>query len=144
MKARAIAAPRHGAAGWWAGSAGLAAIALAMAVASGPLAWAAKADERAAAKAVEINVDNFAFKPAEVTISPGTTIRWINHDEIPHTIVDQGLAFKSSALDTDESYTHVFAAAGEITYFCSLHPHMIGRVIVQQKQASVALPPAQQ
>ena len=89
---------------------------------------AARAED---AKTVEIHIDNFAFTPAEVTIAPGTTVKWINRDDIPHTVVEKAIAFKSKPMDTDESFTHTFEAAGDVAYFCSLHPHMTGKITVK-------------
>ena len=95
---------------------------------------AAKAEEAKAAidaKSIEIHIDNFAFTPAEVTIAPGTTVKWINRDDIPHTVVEKAISFKSKPMDTDESYSHTFETVGDVEYFCSLHPHMIGKIIVK-------------
>lgn len=80
---------------------------------------------------VEVSIDNFTFAPAEITIAPGTTVKWVNRDDIPHTVVEATRSFKSKALDTDDSFTMTFAAAGSYSYFCSLHPHMTGKVIVR-------------
>ena len=85
--------------------------------------------EQAAAN--EIHIDNFAFTPAEITVAPGTTVKWLNRDDIPHTVAEKGLTFKSKPMDTDEFYTHTFDTAGSFDYFCSLHPHMTGKVIVK-------------
>jgi plastocyanin len=81
-----------------------------------------------------INVDNFSFSPATVTVSAGTTVTWTNHDDIPHNIVEKDQKFKSKALDTDDSFTHTFTEAGTYEYFCGLHPKMIGKVIVEAKK----------
>jgi len=78
-----------------------------------------------------ITIDNFTFTPAELTIAKGTTITWINHDDIPHSVVENDKKFRSKALDTDESYSFTFAAEGTFQYFCGLHPHMTGKVIVR-------------
>lgn len=108
-----------------------------MAMALGLLAFAAspaRAEEAKAAadaKLVEVHIDNFAFTPAEVTIAPGTTVKWTNRDDIPHTVTEKGIAWKSQTMDTDESFTHTFDTAGEATYFCSLHPHMTGKILVK-------------
>ena len=80
---------------------------------------------------VEIKIDNFSFTPATVTIAAGTRVRWVNHDDIPHTVVSEDKSFKSSALDTNEDFTYDFTKSGTYTYFCSIHPKMTGRVIVQ-------------
>ena len=78
-----------------------------------------------------ITIDNFTFSPKEMTIPVGTTVKWVNHDDIPHTIVEKNVTFRSKALDTDDSYSYTFASAGEFNYFCGLHPHMVGKVIVK-------------
>jgi plastocyanin len=82
------------------------------------------------AEDTKITIDNFTFSPAQLTIKVGTTVTWKNQDDIPHTIVSAG-KFKSKALDTDDSYSFTFTAAGDYTYFCSLHPHMTGTIKVE-------------
>lgn len=77
-----------------------------------------------------ITIDNFTFSPAHLTVKAGTTVTWKNQDDIPHTVVSAG-KFKSKALDTDASYAFTFTAAGDYTYFCSLHPHMTGTIKVE-------------
>jgi plastocyanin len=78
-----------------------------------------------------ITIDNFTFSPKELTVAVGTTVKWVNHDDIPHTLVEKKTTFRSKALDTDDSYSFTFTSAGTFDYFCGLHPHMVGRVIVQ-------------
>jgi plastocyanin len=78
-----------------------------------------------------ITIDNFTFSPKELTVAVGTTIKWVNHDDIPHTVVEKKTTFRSKALDTDDSYSFTFTSAGEFDYFCGLHPHMVGKVIVK-------------
>ena len=82
---------------------------------------------------VEIKIDNFSFGPMTLTIPLGTTVTWINRDDIPHTVVstDDPKVFKSKALDTDEKFSFTFTKAGTYPYFCSVHPKMTGKVIVQ-------------
>ena len=77
-----------------------------------------------------IMIDNFTFEPAQLTVKAGTTITWKNRDDIPHTVVSAG-KFRSKTLDTDDSFTFTFTAAGDYTYFCSLHPHMKGTIKVE-------------
>jgi plastocyanin len=79
----------------------------------------------------EITIDNFTFTPKELTVAVGTTVKWVNHDDIPHTVVEKKTIFRSKALDTDDSYSFTFASAGTFDYFCGLHPHMVGQVIVK-------------
>jgi plastocyanin len=85
----------------------------------------------AAESTVEVTIDNFTFAPATITVEPGTTVKWLNRDDIPHTVVAKSLAFRSKALDSDDSFSHQFNEIGVVDYFCSLHPHMTGKVIVR-------------
>ncbi|HTT07430.1 MAG TPA: cupredoxin family copper-binding protein [Gammaproteobacteria bacterium] len=79
----------------------------------------------------EIGIDNFSFKPNELIVRAGTRVTWINHDDTPHIVVSVDKRFKSSpALDTGDQYSYVFDKAGSYEYFCSLHPKMVGRIIV--------------
>lgn len=80
---------------------------------------------------VAIQIDNFSFSPATVTVPVGTTVRWTNRDDIPHTVVSDDKAFKSKALDTDEDFTYTFNKPGTYSYFCSIHPKMTAKVVVQ-------------
>ena len=83
--------------------------------------------------AVEVSIDKFAFAPKEITVSPGTTVTWTNHDQTPHLLTDRNKVFASKALDTDDSYSFTFNRAGDISYFCTLHPFMTGIVHVRGK-----------
>ncbi|HVC53247.1 MAG TPA: cupredoxin family copper-binding protein [Stellaceae bacterium] len=82
-------------------------------------------------KAVTIN--NFAFEPAHLVVAPGTTVVWTNQDEEPHTVTgaSKDMSFKSAGLDTDETFSFVFGKPGTYKYFCSIHPHMVGEIIVK-------------
>jgi plastocyanin len=80
---------------------------------------------------VDVKIDNFSFSPATITIPAGTTVKWTNRDDIPHTVVNDDQKFQSKALDTDESYSYTFTKRGTYPYFCSIHPKMTGKVIVQ-------------
>jgi plastocyanin len=77
-----------------------------------------------------VTIDNFSFTPAELTIKPGTKVTFVNHDDIPHSIVDAAGKFHSKALDTDDSYSMTFTTVGDVSYFCGLHPHMKGKIVV--------------
>lgn len=83
------------------------------------------------AAAAEIKIDNFSFGPATITVSVGTTVTWINRDDIPHKVVSNNDEFKSKVLDRDEKFSYTFSKAGTYPYFCSLHPKMTGKVAVQ-------------
>ena len=78
-----------------------------------------------------ITIDNFTFSPKELTVAVGTTVKWVNHDDIPHLVAEKNKTFRSKALDTDDSYSFTFANAGTFDYFCGLHPQMVGKVIVK-------------
>lgn len=80
----------------------------------------------------EVTIDNFTFAPAELSVAVGTTVNWVNRDDIPHTVVAKDKSFRSKALDTNDRYSFVFTKAGTYDYFCSLHPHMTGKIIVTQ------------
>jgi plastocyanin len=80
---------------------------------------------------VDVKIDNFSFGPAAITVAVGTTVTWTNRDDIPHTVVSDDKVFKSKVLDTDEKFSYTFAKPGTYPYFCSVHPKMTGRVIVQ-------------
>jgi Icc protein len=87
-------------------------------------------DEKAAAGAHDVVVDNFSFAPAMASVPAGTTITWTNRDDVPHTIVSTEQKFKSPVLDTDGQFSHRFDAPGTYGYFCSIHPKMTGQVVV--------------
>ena len=80
----------------------------------------------------EVTIDNFSFLPQTLTVPVGTTVTWINRDDVPHTVVSvDKKTIVSPALDTDEKFSFTFSAAGTNDYYCSVHPHMKGRIIVQ-------------
>ena len=78
-----------------------------------------------------VKIDNFSFGPPTLTVAAGTTVTWTNRDDIPHTVVSTEGAFKSKAVDTDEKFSYTFAKPGTYSYFCSIHPKMTGKVVVQ-------------
>jgi amicyanin len=86
---------------------------------------------KAEEKAAEVHIDNFSFTPAEITISPGTTLTWVNGDDIPHNVVATGKTFRSKVMDTEQKFSFTFGTPGVYEYFCALHPHMKGKVIVK-------------
>lgn len=90
-----------------------------------------RAAEEQSAASITIAVDNFTFTPKELTVSRGTTITWVNHDDVPHTIVSTDKKFRSKALDTDDHFSFTFTDSGVYEYFCSVHPVMTGKVIVR-------------
>jgi plastocyanin len=83
------------------------------------------------AKGTEVRVDNFTFAPDMLTLSVNSTVTWVNKDDIPHVIASNDGVFKSKALDTDQKYSYTFTKAGTYPYYCSIHPKMVGKVVVQ-------------
>jgi plastocyanin len=86
--------------------------------------------------AMEVKIDNFTFNPERITVKAGTTVTWINGDDIPHTVVATTKAFKSKTLDTDDKFSFTFTTAGSYEYFCSLHPHMKASIMVEAATGS--------
>ena len=94
-----------------------------------------------AAPASAVSIDNFTFGPQSVTVKAGTTVTWTNRDDIPHGIASANNAFaKSKALDTDDSYSFTFTTPGTYQYFCYIHPHMTGTIVVEAASGSNATP----
>src|SRR5882757_1539816 len=85
----------------------------------------------ATATPMEVKIDHFSFGPTTITVAVGTTVTWTNRDDIPHTVVSDDKVFKSKVLDTDEKFSFTFAKPGTYPYFCSVHPKMTGKVVVQ-------------
>jgi plastocyanin len=85
----------------------------------------------AAAEPIKIGVKEFMFNPVTITVSAGSQVTWMNLDEEPHTVVSDSGLFRSGALDTNESFSFKFDKPGTYHYTCSIHPKMIGTIIVQ-------------
>ena len=107
--------------------------ALVLAILLGPVAGAMLAFAAVAAQDPTnvVTIDNFTFSPKDLTVAVGTTVKWVNHDDIPHNVIDKNKAFRSKALDTDDAYSFTFASAGTFDYFCGLHPQMQGKIVVK-------------
>src|SRR3974377_1468189 len=80
----------------------------------------------------QVQIDNFSFAPRTLTVRAGTKVTWINKDDVPHTVASAEKKFPSRAIDTDEHYEFTFTAPGTYKYFCSLHPHMTGTIVVTE------------
>jgi plastocyanin len=89
------------------------------------------ANDQSSVANVEVKIDNFSFGPQTVTVPVGATVTWINRDDIPHTVVSTDGLFNSKVRDTDEKFSYTFAKAGTYPYYCSVHPKMTGKVVVQ-------------
>lgn len=103
----------------------LALVLLATAVAA-PLAM-----RRAHAADATVKITEFTFSPLALTVKAGTTVTWTNEDDIPHTVDATTRAFKSGVLDSDQKFSFTFTAPGTYKYFCALHPHMTGAIVVE-------------
>ena len=84
----------------------------------------------AVAADAQVVIDNFTFSPTPLKVKTGTTVTWVNHDDIPHSIVCPALKVHSRALDTDDSFAYKFDQAGTYGYLCGIHTHMHGQVVV--------------
>ena len=109
----------------------IAAIALASILVIGGAANLLVQAEAATPPTAEVKIDNFSFGPMLLTVALGTKVTWTNRDDIPHTVVADDKTFKSNALDTDETFSYTFDKPGTYPYFCSIHPHMTGMVVVK-------------
>jgi plastocyanin len=87
---------------------------------------------RAIAADAMIAIDNFNFSPTPLTVAQGTTVSWINRDDIPHAIFCPSLSLRSQPLDTNDIFRHRFDHAGTFDYICSIHPNMRGRIVVSR------------
>jgi plastocyanin len=78
-----------------------------------------------------VNIDNFAFTPDVLTVKVGTSVTFVNHDDIPHLVVASDGKYRSKALDTNDKFSIAFDKPGDYAYFCGLHPHMKGKIVVE-------------
>ena len=85
----------------------------------------------AAANPATVDIENFTFTPATLSVTAGTTVTWKNGDDSPHRIGDKDGTFKSAALDTDDTFSHTFAKPGVYPYICTIHPYMTGKIVVK-------------
>jgi plastocyanin len=113
---------------WVAGLAAPMIIAMVLLLAGSP---SVTANDQASGAQAEVKIDNFSFGPQTVTVPVGATVTWTNRDDIPHTVVSTDGVFKSKVQDTDEKFSYTFTKAGTYPYFCSVHPKMTGKIVVQ-------------
>jgi amicyanin len=88
------------------------------------------ASGQALAADAQVKIANFTFDPPTLTVKAGTTVTWINADDIPHLVSEKDGKFRSSALDTNDKFSQTFSIAGTVEYFCAIHPHMTGKIVV--------------
>jgi plastocyanin len=80
---------------------------------------------------INVSAKDFMFNPATVTVKAGTTVTWVNLDQEPHTVFSDAGLFRSSALDTQDSFSFKFDKPGTYHYLCTIHPRMLGTVVVE-------------
>ena len=88
------------------------------------------ASGQAFAADAQVKIANFTFDPPTLTVKAGTTVTWVNADDIPHLVSEKDGKFSSSALDTNDKFSQTFSTAGTFEYFCAIHPHMTGKIVV--------------
>ena len=89
------------------------------------------ASNNAAVPETVIRIDNFTFAPPTLTVHVGSSVTWKNEDDMVHVVKEQNGAFTSDALDTGDTFSHTFSQVGTVDYFCAIHPHMTGRIVVE-------------
>ena len=95
------------------------------------LAGTGVAPKAATLQTPQIVVKDFMFQPTTLTVPAGATVTWTNRDDEPHTVRSDTGLFRSTAMDTNESYSFTFAKPGTYHFTCSIHPRMVGTIIVQ-------------
>ena len=88
------------------------------------------ASGQALAADAQVKIANFTFDPPTLTVKAGTTVSWVNADDIPHVVLEKDGKFRSPALDTDDKFSQTFSTTGTVEYFCAIHPHMTGKIVV--------------
>lgn len=102
-----------------------------MAIVVGLTLAAATAGPVWAARSAAVDIQEFRFTPATLTVPVGTTVTWTNHDEEAHTVTSATGTFRSAGLGNEETFARTFTRPGRYEYFCALHPHMNATVIVK-------------
>ena len=90
----------------------------------------AASNRPALAEDATIKIANFTFDPPTLTVKAGSTVTWVNADDIPHLVTQKDGKFHSSALDTDDKFWQTFSTAGTVEYYCAIHPKMTGKIVV--------------
>jgi len=107
------------------------AVVLPLALSAVLLLYPTRARSEGKSSATEVQIDNFSFGPETLTVPANSTVTWVNKDDVPHVIASNDGLFKSKALDTDDKYSFTFIKAGTYPYYCSVHPKMVGKIVVQ-------------
>ena len=83
------------------------------------------------ADTAQIVIKDFMFMPMSLTVKAGSSVTWANKDDEPHTVVSDTSLFRSGAVDTDETFTFKFDKPGMYHFTCSIHPQMVGTIVVE-------------
>jgi amicyanin len=83
------------------------------------------------AEEYQVEIKDYAFKPATLTVKVGEKVTWTNRDEEPHQVGSVDKKLLSPVLDTDGRFSQTFSAPGTYEYYCTLHPRMTGKVVVK-------------
>lgn len=79
----------------------------------------------------EVFIVDMSFSPSTLTVPVNTTVKWTNKDAVVHTVTSTSGLFDSGSLGNGAIYTFTFSTAGSYTYYCTIHPDMVGTVVVQ-------------
>jgi len=109
---------------------------LTAAFAAAPIVAFAGDTQTAATEPTVVEIHNLKFNPPTLTVAPGTKVIWVNEDTSPHTVTDKGKVFRSAGLDTKDSFSYTFESPGEFTYICTIHPMMVGKIVVKPAGSS--------
>ena len=85
----------------------------------------------ASAERARVAIKDFMFSPTSLKIKAGTAVTWINQDEEPHTVVSETELFRSGGVDTNETFTYTFDKPGTYRFICTIHPRMVGTIVVE-------------
>jgi plastocyanin len=104
---------------------------LTLAVAFGILFVASGCDQKPAARVHRVEIKGMAYTPAEVTVTAGDTIVWVNRDIVPHTVTGEARQFDSASVSSAAEWSLVTRDRGRTSYACTFHPIMKGAIVVQ-------------
>jgi len=79
---------------------------------------------------VKVSIANFAFDPATLTITTGTTVTWTNNDTASHNVTGDDGSWGSNSLAKGDSFSFTFTQAGTFSYHCGVHPSMTATITV--------------
>jgi plastocyanin len=86
-------------------------------------------------ESAQVEIRDQGFSAPSLTVKPGTTVTWVNHDDDTHTVTSTVDTFRSPGLDPDETFSYTFTKPGTYEYYCTLHPLMTGKVIVTPERS---------